>query len=150
MARLWNYRCYVDHRGNNVITDWVKSLSKKAQANLMRTLEHLSQKQINNWERPQSSPLGDRIYVIRFKDENGTQWRIYGEHDLQRGCFVLCFSGTERGNVYKPPSDECCAATKARMAECREHWDVRTCNCLSGSGSSQPIPSNLLSTKLVR
>jgi hypothetical protein len=149
MVRLWLYRCYVDHRGKSIVADWVKSKSKKAQMNLRRTLEHLSQKPRETWERPQSSSLGNHIYVIRFKDENGTQWRIYGEHDLQHKCFVLCCTGTERGNIYDPPSETCCATTVSRMAECRESWDTRTCSCLSESSGSQPIPGNVFPTKLV-
>ena len=44
MAIRWSYRCYLDHRGRDVIDAWLCGLSKKAKARLLRTLEHLSAK----------------------------------------------------------------------------------------------------------
>ena len=129
---------------------WLNGLSKKAMANLKRTLEHLAQKRITEWERPHSSSIGNNIYVIRFKDENGTQWRIYGEHELQQQCFVLTCHGTERGSVYDPPVAKCCDTASKRMAECREQWDARTCSCLDANGGGQPVSSNFSAPKLAR
>ena len=107
MAIRWTYRCYVDHRERDVIDAWLCGLSKKAKARLLRTLEHLSAKPKDLWERPHASPLGDHIYVIRFTDENRSQWRIYGEHHDDSECFVLCCFGSERNNRYEPPSEQC-------------------------------------------
>jgi hypothetical protein len=146
-VRLWTFRCYVHERGKNVVMDWLNGLSKKAMVNLKRTLEHLAQKPLTAWERPHSSPIGNHIYVIRFKDENSTQWRIYGEHDPSRGCFVLTNFGTERGGVYDPPSAQCSSLASSRMADCRQHWDERTCSCLSATASS-PSSTNCAPRRL--
>ena len=117
----------------------MKPLAKKALANLRRTLEHLASKPKDYWERPHASPIGDNIYVIRFAEENRSQWRIYGEHDDDRECFVLCCHGTERDRRYHPTADVCRHTANTRMAECRQHWDVRTCQCLSGA-NGVPTP----------
>lgn len=142
----WTYRCYVDQKGNNIIIEWLKGLSAKARQNLKRTLEQLATKPRDAWGRPHASPTGDHIYVIHFKDENRTQWRIYGEHDDEHRCFVLTNYGTERGGVYKPSSADCSTTAKRHMVDVRKSWDVRTCSCLSTSnghglsGSHQRSP----------
>lgn len=132
----WDYRCYVDEKGNNIIIDWLRNLSPKARQNLKRTLEQLATKPRDAWSRPQASPLGDHIYVIHFRDENRTQWRIYGEHDDGHKCFVLTNFGTERGGQYDPPSADCSATAKRRMVDVRKSWGVRTCSCLSASNGA--------------
>jgi hypothetical protein len=125
---LWKFFCYRDDRGKNVVGDWLVTevKSKKAQQNLRRTLEHLSMKEKDAWKKPQASGgLGNHIYVIRFKDENGTQWRIYGGHDDDRKCFVLTNYGTERGGKYIPPVGDCVALAARRMDVVREQWNQR-------------------------
>lgn len=136
---MWTFRCYVDARGANPVGDWLGTLSAKGRANLKRALEHLRQKHQVEWERPHSSPLGNNIYVIRFKDENRTQWRIYGEHEPARSCFVFTNSGTERGGVYDPPSSTCCSIASKRMVECRNDWDGRTCGCVVSTADGVTI-----------
>jgi len=131
----WSFRCYVDEKGNNIIIEWLKNLSPKARQNLKRTLEHLAAKPRDAWSRPQASPLRDHIYVIHFKDENRTQWRIYGEHDDEHKCFVLTNYGTERDGQYDPPSADCSDTAKRRMVDVRQSWDARTCSCLSATNT---------------
>jgi hypothetical protein len=149
----WTFRCYVDHRGMNVVLDWLSKLSPKARQNLKRTLEQLATKPKTAWERPHASPLGNHIYVIRFNDENRTQWRVYGEHEDERGCFVLTNYGTERGGKYDPPPATCVATAMQHMADVRREWDGRSCLCLStasgGLGGPRPSPSNLSPPRLV-
>lgn len=144
----------MDNRGKNVIIEWLEGLSAKARQNLKRTLEQLATKQKIGWERPSASPLGNHIYVIRFNDENRTQWRVYGEHDDERSCFVLTNFGTERGGKYSPPADECIQLARKRMADVRGDWDGRTCLCLSrGVGNAKCArdgSGNLSSAGLVR
>lgn len=149
IKRRWGFIGYIDRRGKREIADWIASLSPKARQNFKRTLEHLSMKEKNSWERPQSSPLGNNIYVIRFQDENRTQWRVYGEHDDDHGCFVLTNFGTERGGEYIPPSAKCVSTAKERMEEVRGSWNTYASNSLSIPGFGDVLaPSDRLSPGL--
>lgn len=113
--------------------DWMGGLSKTAHANLKRTLEHLSQKPASEWVRPHSSSLKNHIYVIRFHDENRTQWRIFGGMAVEHGTFVLTNHGTERGGRYDPKADVCINTATSRLDLCLADWNRRTCSCLDPS-----------------
>lgn len=141
--KIWDYFCYLDHRGNNVITDWLKGLSKKAQANLKRSLEILECLEIENWHKPNPASLTkNHIYVIRFKDENRKQWRIYGHHNVEKRAFVLSYYGFEKDNKYEPAVEQCVAECANRMEQCSANWDSRTCSCLSTTNTPPNDPSN--------
>ena len=132
--KIWEYRCYVDDRGNNVILNWLSGLSKKALAKFKRQLEILECLEIQDWHKPNPASLVKyHIYVIRFKDENRTQWRAYGHHDLPKKAFVLSFYGTEKDRKYDPTTKECIYKCTIRMEQCRTNWHGRTCACLSTS-----------------
>jgi hypothetical protein len=147
--RIWNYRCYVDHRGKNPVGEWLSGLSKKAQANLKRSLEILSCLEMTDWHKPNPASLTENhIYVIRFKDENGTQRRIYGHHDTQRKVFVLSTYGIEKGNKYDPPVKQCVSVCTIRMEQCNTEWDARTCACLSANGFTHDITSDFIQNRL--
>ena len=100
----WNYHERID-KGTAVITVWISSshLSKKAQARLERALDQLRHMPKTNWSKPApASNIGDHTYVIRFKDESGTQHRVFGHfHDPHR-AFILTLSGYEKDDVYYP------------------------------------------------
>ena len=128
----WKWRCFRDDQGTNVVIDWVTAKSKGGQARLKNALDQLSQLEKQHWHKPQpSSSIGNHIYVIRFSDENRTQWRIYGHHKDAIRTFVLTNYGTERGNKYDPPVERCLALGTERMDWCAKHWNSSTCSCLS-------------------
>jgi len=83
-------------RDAGVITAFVagRACSKKAAAKFDRTLDHLVQMDKASWSRPHASPLGDHIYVIRFRDENSAQLRVFGHFEDAEHCFVMTLSGT--------------------------------------------------------
>jgi hypothetical protein len=89
----WGYKCFKDQRNKVIIVDWVKKeLSPKAWQYLKRSLENLAKRPISEWHKPNPSSkisTSNHIYVIRFKDENRTQWRIYGFHNHEKSMFSL-------------------------------------------------------------
>lgn len=98
----WQWCCRLDERGNDVIDEWVRGLSKKARMNFERQRDHLSQLELGRWSRPQACAIGDHIYVIHFKDESGMQWRPCGHIDLGRSAFVFTVVAYEKDRVYHP------------------------------------------------
>ena len=102
----WNYHeRQEDGDGDGSISKWIKTshLSIKSQAKLDRTLDQLRQLPKTSWSKPQpASSLGHHIYVIRFKDVNGTQHRIFGYFFDEHKAFVMMFEGYEKDNVYYP------------------------------------------------
>src|SRR4051812_23098902 len=101
-APSWKFRCYVNARGEDIIDNWLERVSVVGKANLDRTLEHLRVQPKDRWSRPHASPLGDHVYVIRFKDQNRTQHRLFGYFDDQHSAFVISVPGIERDDVYEP------------------------------------------------
>ena len=149
--KIWNYRCYVDDRGNNPVLTWLSALSKKAQANFKRNLEIIECLEIADWHKPSpTSYVNNHIYVIRFKDENRTQWRIYGHHNIEKKVFVLSFYGFEKGNRYEPSVEQCVNVGSNRMEQCIADWDTRTCSCLSTSHKKPTTSSDCEQVRLVR
>ncbi|MDD2865543.1 MAG: hypothetical protein PHC99_12585 [Methylococcales bacterium] len=115
----WKFDCFKDNRGESEVVDFIKSLSVKAKQNLKRALQILSVLPIQDWHKPNpSSNISNHIYVIRFKDENRTQWRIYGFHDVQRGFFMMTNYGTEKDGKYKPAVSKCAELSTERMQLC--------------------------------
>ena len=117
----WKFDCFKDHRGESEVVDFLLSLSIKAKQNLKRALQILSVLPIQDWHKPQpSSKIKDanHIYVIRFNDENRTQWRIYGFHDVNRNVFVKTNYGTEKDGKYKPAVSKCAELSTERMRLC--------------------------------
>lgn len=104
LTSKWNYHERLD--GDvGVITKWTKKehLSKKSLAKLDRSLDQLKQLPKTSWSKPQpASSLGHSIYVIRFKDVNGSQLRIFGHFFDDHSAFVMTFEGYEKDNVYYP------------------------------------------------
>ena len=110
--------------GTDKCSVFVKSLSKKAQANLDRTLDHLQVQPKIEWDRPHASPVGHNIYVIRFKDENRSQWRLFGHFHDPHTSFVVSLHGSERDGVYEPADyvDQC----SDNRTVCDQRFDART------------------------
>lgn len=126
LAGTWNYHERVEG-GEGVITAWIKKsrLSKKSQAKLDRSLDQLKQLPKTSWSKPQpASSLGDSIYVIRFKDVNGSQLRIFGHFYDDHCAFVMTLHGYEKDNVYYP-SDYAKVAQRHK-AECDKDFLGKT------------------------
>jgi hypothetical protein len=90
-------------------------------------MKFLAQQPSDRWSRPHASPLKNHSYVIRFKDENGAQHRMFGFFARQHHTFVICFAGHEKDNKYHPPDYE------ARVAKCKSLVELdfkkRTTDC---------------------
>lgn len=135
----WNFHCLVSDRGVDATDKWKDGLSKTAQANLDRALEHLRFQKKTEWDRPHASPLGNHIYVIRFKDENRTQWRLFGHFYDEHDCFVATLGGTERDGIYFPAGyKDNCAREKS---VCDKDFGKRTKPCLLGCDLCTPEQS---------
>lgn len=134
-----NFHCQKDDRGAHHIKKWRADLSKTAKANLDRAMEHLKAQPLSNWERPNASPLGNNIYVIRFKDENRTQWRLYGHIHAEHDCFVASLGGTERGGKYLPANYQ--SVCEARKSACSGKFSELTEPCLLGCEICTPPTS---------
>ncbi|WP_419465627.1 type II toxin-antitoxin system RelE/ParE family toxin [Burkholderia diffusa] len=117
-----------------MIDDWVKTLSKKARANFSRTRDHLRHQPPEQWDRPHASPLGNHIYVIRFRDENSTQHRAFGHFRSKNDAFVLTNSGIEKDNVYEPSTYRQ-SADDARGV-CEQTGDDRSRCCFGSSAGT--------------
>lgn len=103
IASNWNYHERKEG-SEGVISEWIKTshLSNKSQAKMDRSLDQLKQLPKTSWSRPHASSLGNSIYVIRFKDVNGTQLRVFGHFFDDHKAFVMTFEGYEKDNVYYP------------------------------------------------
>jgi len=127
----WRYLCYKNRSGGNDIVPLLTRLTAKGRANARRAMEHLRQKDIQWWERPHASHVRsyNHIYVIRFKDENRTPWRLLGFHERALSVFVLTNTATERDSAYEPANYGSIASE--RMEQCLSAWRERVCSCLA-------------------
>ena len=125
--KAWRFRCFRSLRGEDLIDEWAKKLSKKGKVKLTVALEYLCVQPRTEWSRPHASPLGNHIYVIRFKDENGTQHRLAGHFHEESYVFVLTQPVIEKDNQYDPSNYEDLAA--AHKLNCDGDLDARTCTC---------------------
>ncbi|HXA48565.1 MAG TPA: hypothetical protein VNW52_13100 [Burkholderiaceae bacterium] len=124
---LWGYRCFLSSRGDDVIDEWLSTISKKGKAKLERTLEHLCVQPKTEWDRPHASSLGHHIYVIRFKDETGMQHRVFGHFHDKEKTFALTLTGFEKDDKYHP-SDYHERATDNKSI-CDASYPSRTKEC---------------------
>lgn len=139
MPIQWEIKCYKNRKKIVVVAHWVKNdLSKKAWQSLKRSMEVLAKREIIHWERPHASFVSDsdRIYVIRFKDGNSTQWRIYGFHDSNLFNFVMTNYGTERGNKYDPPADVAAKRAEDARSICYTSWSESVTSCIQRTDHS--------------
>lgn len=123
----WRWRCYCDHRGVDQIDRWLRNKSVKARAKFQRHREHLAQQPRTEWGRPHASPPGDHIYVIRFADENQTQWRVFGHFHDTGSWFVMTTTGTERDGTYDPKNYA--ALCLDRRQKCDTDFGIATVEC---------------------
>ena len=133
--------CYRNTVGKNLIDSHLRQLSKRASFNLRRTLEHLRVKPFHFWDRPHASPLGNHIYVIRFKDEQRTQHRFFGHHQAGQTVFVITLYGQEKDNHYEPSNYR--RTCEHRQRECLADPRRHTCACLECDDPLFPAPQTL-------
>jgi hypothetical protein len=134
IEKLWSFVCYRNEKKEVVVFKWISGLSVKAKNNALRQMEILLQQPQENWHKPlpASKIKGyNHIYVIRFNDENRTQWRIYGFHNQIKKVFVMTNYGTERDGKYKPTPAACADISKQCMEECNSNWDKYVCKCIT-------------------
>lgn len=131
----WKWFCFKDHKGNDVIDPWCKSLSGAARGKFSRSRDQLRGQPKQNWSKPQpASNVGDHIYVIRFSDENRMQHRVFGHfHDVQAG-FVMTLTGYEKDYAYYP--DTYRAEGKDRKSLCDNDFVGRTRRCFDSVGGA--------------
>ena len=129
----WKFLCYRNASGKNQITPSLTALSKTGMMQLRRALEHLSVKPQTSWERPHASSAVNHIYVIRFRDENRTQHRLFGHHDLTGSEFVITLYGFEKDGKYEPSNYITISTT--RRSECMANPGKHKCSCLQSSDS---------------
>jgi hypothetical protein len=125
--KAWRFHCFLSERGEDVIDTWHNGVSKKGRAKLERTLEHLAVQEKTEWSRPQASPLGDHIYVIRFTDENRMQHRVAGHFHADSLAFVLTQPGYEKDDIYHP--ENFTKLAKSHKSTCDGEFNSRTCSC---------------------
>jgi len=144
---LWQFRCYVDEKKHSDVREFIDSLPTKTKARLKRSLEILTGLDIQEWHKPNpASFINNHIYVIRFKDTNRQQWRIYGFHDKDKKTFVFTYYGTEKDGKYKPSVDECVSESTNRMEQCTNNWDARTEHCIPSADAKLNITTHLPKT----
>lgn len=131
---LWTFKCYVNWRNRDVIDEWHGDLSATARANFQRAREHLSAQPKAAWSRPHASPLGNHIYVIRFKDESRMQHRVCGHFPEDRDFFVMTLPAIEKDDKYEPSNYIQLATT--RKNECDAGLNERARGCF---GKAKPI-----------
>lgn len=125
---LIRYRCFLDHRFQCVIQPWLLStVPKKGRIKLQRTLEQLAAQPRSEWSKPNAAFVKNHIYVIRFKDENSTEHRIYGHFTDDSLCFVMTLTGIEKDNVFKPSNYAELAIANKRV--CDQDFPTRTEPC---------------------
>lgn len=127
VKKAWRFHCFLSERGEDLIDSWHAGISKKGKAKLERTLEHLAVQEKTAWDRPNASPIGDHIYVIRFTDENRMQHRIAGHFHGISLAFVLTQPGYEKDNVYYPKNFAQLA--KSHKSVCDSDFPGRTRPC---------------------
>jgi hypothetical protein len=104
MAAIWDYRCYVDHSGVNVIRAWFDKQPKKVQGAFISRLTTLRQLEPGlwmpkpfRWLRHECSGLGE----IRFEVGNVQQRPLGFRTDL---TFTMVICAIEKENKFIPAS----------------------------------------------
>lgn len=130
----WKFHCFLDHRGKDVLADWHRTLSTKGRANFARARDQLKDQPKTSWDRPHASPLGNHIYVIRFKDENRTQHRAFGHFADEHHAFVITLYGEEKDGCYSPSNYSERASLNKDV--CDRDFAGRTKPCFSPGGTN--------------
>lgn len=98
----WDFVTLLDDAGRDRVTDYIKKYGTKAITNFIAALTFLTNAPKIGWLRPHGSSIGHNIYMIRFKDGNRTQHRIWGHFDDKNNRFVMTLPGQEKDDEYDP------------------------------------------------
>ncbi|MDO9404897.1 MAG: hypothetical protein Q7T87_12765 [Polaromonas sp.] len=126
----WEFRHYLTDSGRNDMEKWDANLSKRGRANRDTAMRYLRNQPIERWTRPEASSIGDHLYVIHFKDENGSAHRLCGFFDLDYHAFVICVTIIEKDGKYKPKDYE--KSTIQARANVAGVFEQRTASCTWG------------------
>ena len=113
----WSFRCYMNNRGDDIIDDWKKTLSPKGRANFDSILKILKDQPRESWRRPLACGIGDNIFVIHFKDENGSKYRPTGNFLDIYHSFVITTKATEKDGNYIPSDYAAIASSRKREVD---------------------------------
>ena len=122
----WNFHQRA-HKTKGVISTTIKesNWSKKTRAHFDRAIDQLKHLPMRSWSKPQpASKIGDHTYVIRFKDSNSSQLRIFGHFHHDHHAFVMTFDGYEKDYVYYPENYQDLA--KQHRKDCDAEFAVKT------------------------
>lgn len=127
----WIIYWYLTGTGRNNFTKWDKNLSIKGRVKRNTALKYLRVEPLSRWVRPETSPLGNLLYVIHFTDENRTAHRMCGFIDLAHHAFVICVTMIEKDGTYNPNNYE--ARTLSAKLDVQADFDKRTLECPWGT-----------------
>ena len=116
MAVIWEFRTYIDPKGNDVVRDWYDSQSKKVKAKFVSRLRMLATLPFSEWNETLHKALhreGAGLNEIRFKADN-VQQRPLGFRSGPRE-FTLLLCATEKSNRFIPAN--ACEIALARKQE---------------------------------
>lgn len=107
---------------------WLSTISITGKANFDRAIEHLLPLPQQDWHKPHpASNIGDNIYVIRFRDENRKQHRVFGHAYHADYSFVMTLDGFEKDDEYHP--DDYDATAAKNRDNCKSDHSARTIRC---------------------
>ena len=118
----------LDERGGCAIRPWLAQVSTAGRANFDRAIEHLLPLPQQEWHKPHpASNIGDNIYVIRFRDENRAQLRVFGHARHHDHSFVMTLNGYEKDDTYYPKGYDRTTADNREI--CNRAHENRTIRC---------------------
>jgi hypothetical protein len=122
--KAWNFHERLDRQAG-VISNFLATVDKKAQARFERALDQLRQMPRQAWSKPApASHLGNHTYVIRFTDTSRQQLRVFGHFYDPHDCFAMTSHGCERDNVYDPENYQ--AISIGHKSTCDQDFARRT------------------------
>ncbi len=138
----WVFRCMLSNRGLCVIKPWLGQIPVAGQADFDRSLQQLAPQPQQHWHKPApASTIGDNIFVIRFRDRQGTQHRTFGHfHSADRSA-VLTLDGYEKDDVYYPKNYA--KTTGANRTACDADHRARTIRCRYADAALRTTQSSL-------
>jgi hypothetical protein len=121
LVAIWNFRCYVDGRGVDVIRAWYEISDKKVQGKFDSRIQTLAGKPRNEWIDPLFHQLNGKytdIGEMKFEVKR-VAFRPLGFH--HQGNFVLLFPAKEVNGRFEPKTAPDTALT--RRAEVLENME---------------------------
>jgi len=123
----WQFRCYLDEDGVDVIDDWIRAQPDAFQGQIETRLRFLRQQPRDYWVRPLFDTLGAEcsgLGELRLKYKN-VQWRIIGFASGQME-FTWIFVAQEKGNRFVP-KNTCDIAQRRKAIVTADRSRSRAC-----------------------